>query len=356
MYSDDEAWNSLRRVEDFPNAESLIQYFYRTIMNIADKYIPKYTPKPFYPRSYWNEDCKRMVNERERLYRKFKRTNSIADKIHWKHQRALTKRFIKQCKQKELKNFLENMKHSVPMSQIYTKLRQMRGKPPRTISVLHNNGNKITTPKDIANSLAQSLVKTSSYSDCSQKFLNIKRQSESENIDFSGNENAEYNLPFTFLELASALSSSKNTSPGYDQIHYLMLKNLPDIAKEYLLKLYNRLWIDAYCPPQWNFAIVIPIPKPGKNHTDPTNYRPIALTSCLCKLFEKKINRRLIEFLENNKLLTRLQCGFRKNRSAIDHLIRLETYKKRLSRKNRSLLEFSLTWPKLMTPLGDTAY
>ena len=41
------------------------------------------------------------------------------------------------------------------------------------------------------------------------------------------------------------------------------------------------------------------------------------------------INRRLIEFLENNKLLTRLQCGFRKNRSTIDHLIRLETYIKK---------------------------
>ena len=329
MYTDDELWNNLVDVDHFQDSESLIQYFYRTIIAIADKHIPKYTPKPFYPRSFWNEDCKRMINERERLYKKFKRTNEIADKIHWKHQRALTKRYIKQCKQEELQNYLENMKHSVPMSQIYTKLRQMRGKPPRTISVLNENGNKITTPKAIANTLAQSLVKTSSYSDCSQKFLTIKHKSESENIDFSSNENEEYNLPFSLLELTSALSSSKNTSPGNDQIHYQMLKHLPDTAKEFLLKLYNRLWTDLYCPPQWNYAIVIPIPKPGKNHTDPTNYRPIALTSCLCKLFEKMINKRLIEFLENHKLLSRLQCGFRKNRSTIDHLIRLETYLKK---------------------------
>ena len=38
------------------------------------------------------------------------------------------------------------------------------------------------------------------------------------------------------------------------------------------------------------------------------------------------INKRLIEFLENNKILTNIQCGFRERRSTIDHLLRLETY------------------------------
>jgi len=37
----------------------------------------------------------------------------------------------------------------------------------------------------------------------------------------------------------------------------------------------------------WKKSIIIMIPKPGKDHTIPSSYRPISLLSCLSKLFEK---------------------------------------------------------------------
>ena len=46
---------------------------------------------------------------------------------------------------------------------------------------------------------------------------------------------------------------------------------------------------------------IIPIPKPGKDPAEPNNYRPIALTSCLCKALERMINKRLTWFLESDK-------------------------------------------------------
>ena len=54
------------------------------------------------------------------------------------------------------------------------------------------------------------------------------------------------------------------------------------------------------------------LPKPNKDHTEATNYRPIALTSCLCKTMERMINDRLVWFLESNQLITKYQAGFRK--------------------------------------------
>ena len=51
-------------------------------------------------------------------------------------------------------------------------------------------------------------------------------------------------------------------------------------------------------PKTWKDALIIPIPKPGKGNTDPTNYRPISLTSCICKTFERMINNRLVWYLE----------------------------------------------------------
>ena len=46
---------------------------------------------------------------------------------------------------------------------------------------------------------------------------------------------------------------------------------------------------------------VIYAPKPRKENTDPNNYRPIALTSCLCKIMERMIIHRLKWFLQDKK-------------------------------------------------------
>ena len=71
---------------------------------------------------------------------------------------------------------------------------------------------------------------------------------------------------------------------------------------------------------------MISIPKPNKDHNDPLSYRPIALTSCLCKVLEHMINTRFIWYLEKYKILDRSQCGFRKHCSTTDHLVSHERY------------------------------
>ena len=68
------------------------------------------------------------------------------------------------------------------------------------------------------------------------------------------------------------------------------------------------------------------ISKPDKDQTDPTNYRPIALTSCVCKTMERMINDRLTWFLEANNIITDYPNGFRRHRSTNDHLVRLEIF------------------------------
>ena len=95
-----------------------------------------------------------------------------------------------------------------------------------------------------------------------------------------------------------------------------------------LLESFNEIWKTGNIPKSWKEATVIPIRNPDKDHTDPTNYRPIALTSCMCKTMARMINDRLTWFLEANNIhvITDYQSSFRRQRSTNDHLIRLETF------------------------------
>jgi hypothetical protein len=79
-------------------------------------------------------------------------------------------------------------------------------------------------------------------------------------------------------------------------------------------------------PTGWTGATVIPILKPGKDPNEPKSYRPISLTSCMCKVMEKIINRRLQHIIESRRLLPETQFGFRRNKSTTDVLITLENH------------------------------
>ena len=92
------------------------------------------------------------------------------------------------------------------------------------------------------------------------------------------------------------------------------MKHLPDTSLSVLLKTFNDIWETGNVPKSWKEATIIPMPKPGKDNTNPNNYRPIALTSCICKTLERMINERLVWYLEKNNIITEFQSGFRQKR------------------------------------------
>ena len=181
------------------------------------------------------------------------------------------------------------------------------------------NGTAITNPKDIANEHAAAFTDNSSSAHYSATFKAIKEREEKIKIDFTSDNTEVYNKPFRLRDLRWSIMKSKPRALGPDGIHNNLLKHLPEDT----LKILNKLWTSADFPHQWRAATVIPIPKPNKNHTNPLSYRPIALTSCLCKVLERMINTHFIWYLEKSRILDKRQCGFRKHCSTTDHLVSL---------------------------------
>ena len=128
----------------------------------------------------------------------------------------------------------------------------------------------------------------------------------------------------TLTKLQNSIFKSTNSAPCLDEILYTLLKEFPIIPLKYLLDIYN-IWISGNIPTIWKQAITIPILKKQKYPTNPTSFRPIALTSCPSKTLEKMINLRLTWFLESKNLLSNIQTGFRSKRNTIDQIVRIET-------------------------------
>ncbi|KFM66319.1 putative RNA-directed DNA polymerase from transposon X-element, partial [Stegodyphus mimosarum] len=127
------------------------------------------------------------------------------------------------------------------------------------------------------------------------------------------------------LVLKRALLQRHRSSSGLDGVNCEILKHLSHKSLTALLTLYNRVWKERNFPSAWRRAVVVPIAKPGKDPKNSLNYQPIAVTSFMCKLFEKMVNSRLVYFLESNNIISPYQSSFRKRRTTLDNMLLLET-------------------------------
>ena len=70
----------------------------------------------------------------------------------------------------------------------------------------------------------------------------------------------------------------------------------------------------------WKIANVIPIFKKG-DKSQPSNYRPVALLSCIERLQERNVFKNMYNYLLDNKRLYRYQSGFLPHHAIVFQLI-----------------------------------
>ena len=87
-----------------------------------------------------------------------------------------------------------------------------------------------------------------------------------------------------------------NKSPGVDGIPPKLLKEIVEQISTPLAKLFNLLLEEGIVPSKWKEANITPLFKKGSRNK-PENYRPVSLTSVVCKLLETLIRDHMVEFL-----------------------------------------------------------
>ena len=126
---------------------------------------------------------------------------------------------------------------------------------------------------------------------------------------------------FTPLGVNKLISTiNVNKAMGPDEIHPRVLKELVEHVSFPLYCIMRQSIDEGTLPDIWKVAHVTPLFKKG-NKLLAENYRPVSLTSQVCKICEKLIRHKIVNFMEDNNILCDHQHGFRKARSCLTNLL-----------------------------------
>lgn len=277
---------------------------------------------------WWNEDCKEAVTNRKQALNKLKRNNTPENLIDYKEKETVAKNTILEAKRDDWKGFCDTCVHkNVNSKDFWTKIKRIKGSTFTPMPLLKMGDKIATTGKEKANFLVKHYKHVSSDANLPAETIELQKEYEPKfhrNISQDPDSSKPINFKLTLEEMKNSISTRKDTAMGHDQLSYLMFKHMPDSALGLWLELYNKSFMEYKYPTSWKQANVIPIKKPNKNSNDPKSYRPISLTSHAGKIYEHIVASRIRYHAESNNLISKYQSGFRKGRSTIDQLTRLQ--------------------------------
>jgi hypothetical protein len=153
------------------------------------------------------------------------------------------------------------------------------------------------------------------------------------NLPPDTNPHIQDDVEFTVQEVEELLEAiDPEKSLGPDKIHPKVLKEASSQLAKPLTMLFNKSFNEGKIPTDWKKANVTAIFKKGDKRV-PGNYRPVSLTSVVCKIMEKLIRGRILSHLQTHNLLSENQFGFLGGRSTlIQLLITVEKWTEALER------------------------
>ncbi|CAM5118465.1 unnamed protein product [Natator depressus] len=135
----------------------------------------------------------------------------------------------------------------------------------------------------------------------------------------NGKEDMEVDITTSKVEVKlEQLNGTKLGGP--DNLHPRILKELTHEIASPLAKIFNESVNSGIVPYYWRIANIVPIFKKGKK-SDPGNYRPVHLTSVVCKVLEKFLKEKVVKDIEVNGNWDKIQHSFTKGISCQTNLI-----------------------------------
>ena len=179
--------------------------------------------------------------------------------------------------------------------------------------LIDSNGNLQSDPKTMADILQQQYVKVFSEED-NDSDNHMQTETDSVNNTISDIEFSEHDI----IKAIDAMPA--RSAPGPDKFPVIILKKCKQELALPLYILWRKSLDTSVVPNIHKLQTIVPIFKKDSKG-NPANYRPVSLTSHILKLFERILRGKVVNFIEENGLLSKDQYGFRPGRSTISQLI-----------------------------------
>ena len=271
--------------QDPEDLESLEAALTKALDEAAEVAIPM--SKPGTPRKeewFYTDrvrEMKRRVNQRGKFW---KRNHSQENKQALTEVKSHAKLVIQEERTKKWLEWCDSLSYHTPVKKMWEKLKTITGK--RVSPPAHQN------PQQHAEEIMIDFAARASTAQLPedtrrtlQELQDHRRQHLAQAI---ATPDPDLDREFTLKEFRQATKNSR-TAPGADGVTHQMIFEAGIFTHNIFLDLINRSFMEKQLPSVWKKADLLPIPKPKQ----PGKYRPIALTSCPCKLMEKMILNRI---------------------------------------------------------------
>jgi len=270
-------------------------------------------------KKWFTAGLKCSSHHKNRLYRKWLKSQSPEDKQRYKSYLKVYKQLLKKAETLYYKEHFDTRVNSV--KQLWTNINHLlisNIKQKTHIQKLTVNNKVITNPRDISNSLNNYFC---SVGESLAESLKSDNPLEFSKYCPSTSKCSMYCETIHCDEITKIIANFPNKkSPGLDGFTPKLLKEVSDDVAQPLTYIFNLSFSQGVVPDYLKQSKVIPLYKKG-NKDIPGNYRPISLLSIFDKIMEKLMYNRLYSYLNNKKFFYNYQFGFRKNYSTTLALI-----------------------------------
>ena len=210
------------------NIDRAVAMTTQIIIRAANIAIPKSSGQPKrHCRPWWNEECQRAKKLQQKAWGIFRRYPTNSNYILYKQAKANARKIRRKSQKESWINYVSNITSNTSSKQLWHRVKKAMGiYPNNSISFLKENGQTVTSTKNIANTIGRTLSDISNSDSYSEPFLTYKRNAERTPINYRNNSSLNYNSPFTGNELQNSLKSCHLSAPGPDEITYPMVKHL----------------------------------------------------------------------------------------------------------------------------------
>ena len=262
-----------------------------------------------------SKELQQAVKEKHNLHRRWIRKNRRGDssgRDAYNKIRAKVKRLIRQAKRRFEKGIATNAKVNPKAFWAYVR-RKLKTKS--GISPL------LKDLKDPDSLKFDDVDKANILQDQFSSVFTVEDDSRIPSIPEKTDQKVNFLIITEAMVFEEICALNPNKSCGPDDVSPLMLINLAEYIAGPLSLLMNKTLHLGILPSDWKKAYVSPIFKKGARNVA-ENYRPISLTSVVCKIMEKFVKDTVLQHMVDNNLLSPKQFGFVSGRSTVTQLLR----------------------------------